>query len=383
MTISRSLVEETISWRQEFHQYPELGFEEVKTSQRIVELLSSFGLKVESGIAGTGVVATLSNGDGPTIGLRADIDALPFTELGDIEHKSCHQGVMHACGHDGHTAILLGAAKYLSETRQFNGTVHFIFQPAEENLGGAKKMVEEGLFDRYPMSSVFGLHNWPGLPAGHIAVNSGAMMASLDTFKITLTGQSCHAAMPDKGIDPIVCASEVVSALQTITSRRLSPLDSAVVSVTQIHGGEAINIIPETVELQGTYRCLDKKVQHKVKQLIESISTGVANSHDVSCHCEFFDGYVVTTNYPEQAQQVHDIAVSTLGEECVHWNIAPSMASEDFSCMLEQCPGAYFWLGADSTTPSKPLHNAYYDFNDTIIETGLSLWKNLVEDLLK
>lgn len=381
MSISQSLLDEVIAWRRELHQYPELGFAEVKTSQRIAGLLESFGLRVDVGMAQTGVIGTLSNGDGPTIGLRADIDALPFTELGQTEHKSCHQGVMHACGHDGHTAMLLGAAKYLSETRQFKGTVHFIFQPAEELLGGAKRMADEGLFRDYPMSAVFGLHNWPALPAGHVAVNPGAMMASLDTFKITLTGKSGHAAMPEQGLDPIVCGSELVSALQTITSRRLSPLDSAVVSVTQFHGGEATNVIPETVELQGTFRCLDKQVRSKVKALIDDIANGVCRTHGLDCVCEFFDGYSVTENHPQQASQLYDVACSALGADQVHWNIAPSMASEDFSCMLEHCPGAYFWLGAGES--SRPLHNAYYDFNDTIVESGIRVWKTLIETLLK
>jgi hippurate hydrolase len=383
MAISKSLLDEAIQWRQEFHMYPELGFEEIKTSRRIAGLLEGFDISVDVGLAGTGVVGKLTHGEGPAIGLRADIDALPFTELGKVAHKSCHQGVMHACGHDGHTAILLGAAKYLSRTKNFQGTVYFVFQPAEENLGGAKKMVEEGLFDKYPMDSIFGLHNWPGLPQGHIAVNRGAMMASLDTFEITLTGKSCHAAMPEKGIDPIATAAEIISALQTITSRRLSPLDSAVVSITQIQGGEAINIIPETVTLQGTYRCLDTKVQHQVKNLINEIVSGIAAAHHVKSHIQFFAGYTVTTNHPKQAQQIRDIALNCFDKSKVHWDIAPSMASEDFSCMLDVCPGAYFWLGADGhQNPSKPLHNAYYDFNDDLIETGITLWTNLVESLL-
>ncbi|WP_025563435.1 MULTISPECIES: M20 aminoacylase family protein [unclassified Psychromonas] len=383
MSVSKLLLENAVEWRKELHRYPELGFQEVKTSRRVAELLESFGISVDVGMAGTGVIGTLKNGEGPSIGLRADMDALPMNELGDVCHKSCNHGAMHACGHDGHTAILLATAKYLSENRHFKGTVYFIFQPAEENLGGARVMVEEGLFEKYPMSSVFGLHNWPGLPEGHVAVSDGAMMASLDTFKITLTGKSCHAAMPERGIDPIVCSSELVLALQSIVSRRLSPLDSAVVSVTQINGGEAINIVPETVVLEGTYRCLDTKVQEKVKMLIGEISSGVCATHGVELNMEFFDGYIATTNNEEQAKHVLDVAVNSFGESRVHWNLPSSMASEDFCFMLEKCPGAYFWLGADSEFPSKPLHNAYYDFNDNIIEVGIEMWCGLVEKLLK
>ncbi|MCA2017181.1 M20 family metallopeptidase [Vibrio tritonius] len=383
MTIAQSLLTEVKAWRRDLHRYPELGFAEHRTSAQVAALLEEFGLDVHTGLGGTGVVGTLKNGDGPTIGLRADMDALPFTELGDIEHKSCHHGAMHACGHDGHTAILLGTAKLLAQTRRFSGTVHFVFQPAEENLGGALKMVDDGLFTLFPMDAIYGLHNWPGLPVGTLAVNEGAMMASLDTFKITLTGKSCHAAMPENGHDPIVASAELVTALQTITARRLSPLQAAVVSVTKIQGGEAINIIPEKVELEGTYRCLDKGVRAKVKSLIGELASSVPAAHHVQAQVEFCDGYSVTTNHAAQAQQVRDAGIAALGESKVHWNILPCMASEDFSYMLEHCPGAYFWLGADGATPSKPLHNAYYDFNDDIIETGMTVWQELVERLLK
>ncbi|MBF9000158.1 MULTISPECIES: M20 aminoacylase family protein [Vibrio] len=383
MTIPHSLLDEVKSWRRDFHRHPELGFEEHRTSDRVAQLLSEFGLDVHRGLGGTGVVGTLRNGEGPTIGLRADMDALPFTELGDIAHKSCHSGAMHACGHDGHTAILLGAAKVLSQTKSFSGTVHFVFQPAEENLGGALKMVDEGLFTLFPMDAIYGLHNWPGRPVGEVAINERAMMASLDTFKITLTGKSCHAAIPNDGYDPIVASAELVTALQTIVARRLSPLESAVVSVTKIQGGEAINIIPEKVVLEGTYRCLDNTVRQKVKTLIGEIAEQVPTAHRVSSTIEFFDGYSVTTNHPKQAEQIRAAAIDAFGAERVAWNIAPSMASEDFSYMLEHCPGAYCWLGADGSDSAVPLHNAYYDFNDELLETGILLWKNLIERLLK
>ncbi len=245
MAVSPSLIAEAVGWRREFHAAPELGYQEQETSRRVAELLASFGLQVHRGLAGTGVVATLENGPGPVIGLRADMDALPITELGSVSYRSRRAGVMHACGHDGHTAMLLAAAAHLAQTRHFSGTVHFVFQPAEENLGGARKMVEEGLFERFPMDAIYALHNWPGIPLGEVALSDGAMMASLDAFEITLRGKSCHAAMPESGADPIVAAAQLIMALQTIPSRRLSPQDSAVVSITQINGGEAIKKGPQ------------------------------------------------------------------------------------------------------------------------------------------
>lgn len=382
MTIPASLIEQAIAWRRQLHRQPELGYQEHQTSQLVADALRSFGLQVHTGLAETGVVGTLENGPGPVIGLRADMDALPITELGNPAHKSQHPGVMHACGHDGHTAILLATARHLSETRQFSGTLHFIFQPAEENLGGARKMVEQGLFTLFPMDAIYGLHNWPGLPLGEVAVNSGAMMASLDSFEITLTGKSCHAAMPESGADPIVTAAQLIMALQTIPARRLSPLASAVVSVTQINGGEAINVIPEQVTLRGTVRCLQADVRNRVRGLIDEFVATLPTPFGVEGSIRWYRGYPVTKNHQQPAENVRDAAIALLGEEAVHWQVNPSMASEDFGCMLEACPGAYFWLGADGPTPSQPLHNAWYDFNDALIEPGIGIWQQLVESLL-
>lgn len=382
MPVSPDLIAEATAWRHEFHAHPELGYQEHATAKRVAELLTSWGLAVHTGLGGTGVVATLTNGAGPTIGLRADMDALPITELGCCSHKSQHEGVMHACGHDGHTAILLAAAKYLSETRHFSGTVHFIFQPAEENLGGAYKMVEDGLFERFPMDSIYALHNWPGLPAGQVGLNSGAMMASLDSFEIVLTGKSCHAAMPENGADPIVAAAQLIQSLQSIAARRLSPQSSAVVSITQIEGGEAINVIPEKVTLHGTMRCLQTDVRTKVKNLIDEFVHELPPVFGVTGEISYYRGYPVTENHQQAALDVREALCNAFGESNVHWQINPSMASEDFACMLESCPGAYFWLGSDTAEPSKPLHNAYYDFNDALIETGVNAWRALVETLL-
>lgn len=383
MILSPALIEEATRWRQQLHRQPELGYQEHQTSEFVAEQLVAFGLQVFRGLAGTGIIATLENGPGPTIGLRADMDALPVTEKSALPWRSQRPGVMHACGHDGHTAILLAAAKQLAQTRQFSGTVHFIFQPAEENLGGARRMVEEGLFQRFPMESIYAMHNWPGLPLGSLAVNPDAMMASLDAFEITLSGKSCHAAMPESGADPMVVAAELILALQTIPSRRLSPLTSAVVSITQIQGGEAINVIPEQVTLRGTVRCLQSDVRHRVRGLIEEFVASLPRPFAVEGQIRWYPGYPVTTNHPQPAQQVRDAAQTLLGSENVRWQVNPSMASEDFACMLASCPGAYFWLGADGETPSAPLHNAAYDFNDALIPIGIRFWQTLVESVLE
>lgn len=382
MNLPAALLDNALRWRHQLHQHPELGYQEQHTSTLVAQVLEEAGLQVFRGLAGTGVIATLENGPGPTIGLRADMDALPITEKGTPAWKSAQQGVMHACGHDGHTAMLLAAACQLAATRRFSGTVHFLFQPAEENLGGARKMVEEGLFTRFPMDAVYAMHNWPGLPLGQIAVNPGAMMASLDSFEITLNGKSCHAAMPESGADPMVVAAELILALQTIPSRRLSPLASAVVSVTQIHGGEAINVIPEHVVLRGTVRCLQPEVRDRVRGLIEEFVTTLPRPFGVSGDIAWYPGYPVTANHAAQAEQVREVASALLGERQVRWQVNPSMASEDFACMLEACPGAYFWIGADEETPSAPLHNAHYDFNDALLPMGIAFWQQLVEHVL-
>jgi amidohydrolase len=382
MSISNALIDDAIGWRRDFHASPELGYDELQTSDRVAQLLESFGIEVNRGLGGTGVVGTLSHGQGPAIGIRADMDALPIQELGQCPHQSTHQGCMHACGHDGHTAILLATARHLSETRNFSGTVHFVFQPAEEGLAGAKKMIEDGLFEQFPMDAIYGLHNWPGAPAGQVVINPGPMMASLDTFVITLTGQGCHAAMPDKGADPIIAAAELILALQTIPSRRLSPLDSAVISVTQINAGEAINVIPETAVLKGTVRCLQSHVRDHVQQLIGQFVEQLPGAFGIQGELLYQVGYPVTENHAEAAAKVRRAAVTAVGESRVQWGCSPSMASEDFSFMLKACPGAYLWMGADGDEPSAALHNPYYDFNDQIIEPAVAVWTRLVEQSL-
>ncbi|MBC3950813.1 M20 aminoacylase family protein [Pseudomonas folii] len=382
MKLSQTLIEDATVWRRDFHSAPELGFEELRTSDRVAQLLESFGIEVHRGLGGTGVVGTLRTGEGPSIGIRADMDALPIQELGTHSHASTHKGCMHACGHDGHTAILLATARHLSETRNFKGTVYFVFQPAEENLGGAGKMIDDGLFERFPMDAIYGLHNWPGAPAGQVIINPGPMMASLDTFEITLTGKGSHAAMPDKGADPIVAAAQLVLGLQTIVSRRLSPLDSAVVSITQFNAGEAINVIPETAVLRGTVRCLQTPVRDKVEKLIGEFVEQLPIAFGVTGKLAYKVGYPVTENNVDAAATIRRAAITAVGEENVQWGCNPSMASEDFAYMLQARPGAYIWLGVDGEKPSAALHNPYYDFNDQVIGAGVAVWTKLVEQEL-
>lgn len=377
--ISQHIIEQAKHWRRDFHMRPELGLNEHGTAKIISELLLSFGLEVHTGIAETGVIATLRNGEGPSIGLRADIDALPIHELNDFAHQSQNPGLMHACGHDGHTSILLGVAKHLSENRHFRGTVHFIFQPAEENFGGGEMMVKEGLFERFPMQAVYALHNWPGLPVGEVAVSQGPMMASQDNFYITLTGKGCHAAMPELGADPVVAGAQLILSLQSLISRRLSPLEQTVISLTQLQAGEAINVIPETLQMSGTLRCLSSKTRETCWQLIEEYVKAVPQPFGVKGEVRWEYGYPVTQNHAAQADIVRIAAENTPGIQKVHFNNAPSMAAEDFAYLLEACPGAYFWLGADGATPSASLHSPRYDFNDDIIPLGIGVLTTLVE----
>ncbi|SBS25811.1 putative hydrolase YxeP [Marinomonas spartinae] len=377
----KQVVADATKWRKTFHQHPELGYTEHQTAQKVASLLTEFGLEVHTGIGITGVVGTLTNGEGPTIGLRADMDALPIQELGSPAYKSQQNGCMHACGHDGHTAMLLGAARYLAQYKPFAGTVHFVFQPAEENLGGAQKMIDDGLFKRFPMEAIYGLHNWPGLPAGDIAVNEGAMMASLDTFEITITGKGSHAAMPHMGVDPIVAAADLVLRLQNIISRHISPLESAVVSITMFNSGEAINVLPESATLKGTVRCLNKQVREQVEQLIAQYVDSADQAPGIRAELSFTHGYPVTTNHSKNAVIIADLAQQRRGEARTHINIQPSMASEDFAFMLDHCPGAYFWLGVDEGE-SVALHNPYYDFNDKVIEVAIQFWCELVKQQL-
>jgi hippurate hydrolase len=370
-------------WRQHLHQFPETAYEETQTAQYIADKLISFGLDVHLGLAKTGVVATLSAGNSDKkIALRADMDALFIQELNTFAYKSRHDGKMHACGHDGHSAMLLGAAKYLSENRHFIGTVYFIFQPAEEGRAGARQMMDDGLFEQFPADCVFGMHNFPDIPSGHFAVKSGAMMASFDCFEITITGQATHAAMPHLGNDAIVASAQLINALQTIVSRTIDPADPAAVSITQIHAGNTWNAIPESVVLRGTFRCFNSKVQttiaNKIIQLVNSICEGFDVRADIRLNPEN-EGYPVTFNTEAETAIALKAAQAVVGADCVNQQPTPSMGSEDFAFMLQEKPGCYIWIGNGSSENSCLLHNPHYDFNDEILPVGAAYWVKLVE----
>jgi hippurate hydrolase len=370
------------AWRRDFHAHPELGFEEHRTSAIVADKLKAFGVdEIHTGIAKTGVVGVVRAGSGSgAIGLRADMDALPIDEASRAPHASRHAGKMHACGHDGHTTMLLGAARYLAETRNFDGTVYLIFQPAEEMLGGGRVMLEEGLFERFPIRQVYGLHNWPKLPIGSFAVRPGPMMAAADRFTLTLRGQGGHGAMPELARDPVVAAAQIVLALQTIVSRNVDPVKQAVVSVTQIHGGDAFNVIPQTAMIAGTCRSFAPEVRDLVERRITSIGHGVGEALQVEVDVEYERGYPTTVNSEAEAALAADVAAEVVGDERVDRATPPVMGAEDFSYMLEQRPGSYIFMGAGR--PEAPLHSPQYDFNDEALSVGASYWARLVERLL-
>ena len=378
------LHDEMTEWRRDIHQHPELKFEENRTSDLVAAKLEEFGIEIHRGLAKTGVVGTIRNGDGPSIGLRADMDALPLEEKNTFKHASSNPGKMHACGHDGHTAMLLGAAKHLAASKNFRGTVNLIFQPAEEGGGGGELMIKEGLFEMFPVDSVYGLHNWPGMPAGTFGVGSGPIMAAADMFDLTINGRGGHAAFPDQCIDPIVVASQVVSALQTITSRNTHPVDSVVISVTQIHAGDAYNVIPDSVLMHGTVRTFQTETRDKIPSSMLRVAEGVCAAYGTTCELNYMSGYPATINSVPETEISAKAVVDLLGEDKIILNPTPSMGAEDFSYMLEARPGCYVWLGIG---PGKGeagcmLHSSRYDFNDDVLPTGASYWVKLVENEL-
>lgn len=369
-------------WRHDVHAHPETAFEEVRTSAMVAQKLESFGLSVHRGLGRTGVVGTLSAGSGSrAIGLRADMDALHIHEKNAFGHRSRHEGKMHACGHDGHTAMLLGAAKYLAETKKFDGTVHFIFQPAEENEGGGREMVEQGLFEKFPCESVYGMHNWPGMPVGQFGVRAGPMMASFDIFEIELTGRGSHAALPHTGIDPIVAASALVQALQTITSRNVDPVESAVVTVTQIHSGDTWNVIPDAAVLRGTARAFKPDVQDLIEQRLREICVGIAAAFGAQAKVRYERRYPPLINAEPEAKVCASVMQAMVGAENV-LRVPPVMGSEDFAFMLQAKPGCYVFVGNGPAEGGCMLHNPRYDFNDEVLPLGASYWANLVEHVL-
>jgi amidohydrolase len=375
---------EMTAWRRHIHKHPETAFEEHQTSDYVALRLHEFGIDVHRGLAGTGVVGTLKGGkgDGPAIGLRADMDALDIEEKNDIDYKSEYPGKMHACGHDGHSTMLLGAAKYLSETKNFAGTVHFIFQPAEENEGGGRVMIEEGLFEKFPVESVYGMHNMPGIPVGEFAIRPGPIMASFDIFEITLTGTGAHAALPQLGRDAVVAASQLVTALQTIASRTVSPFDAAVVSVTQIHTGDTWNVIPEEAVIRGTTRAFKEEIQTHMETEIRRIADGIAATFGVTAQVHYERRYPPTINDAAETDLTAGIAREIAGNDMVSLDKDPMMGAEDFAFMLNEKPGAYMWIGNGPRDGGCMLHNPHYDFNDEVLPLGASYWAKLVETRL-
>ena len=377
--------DELTAWRRHLHERPELGFEEHETAAFVAEKLRAFGCdEVHTGFARTGVVAVIRGGSGGrTIGLRADMDALPIEEASGAAWTSRHPGRMHACGHDGHTTMLLGAARYLAETRNFDGTAYLIFQPAEEGGGGGRTMVEDGLFERFPAEQVFGLHNWPYAPLGTFAMCTGPAMAASDELTIMIQGVGCHAAWPQNGRDPIVAASHVIQAIQSVVAREVDPLDNAVISITRVHGGDAYNVVPERVELWGTIRTFREATRTRLIRRIEEVVQGVGLAQGITGSVKVSAGYPATINTAREAQLGADAAAEIVGDAKVDRAPEPCMGSEDFAFMLNRRPGSYIWMGTGSDArPSHQLHSPHYDFNDDAIPLGVSYWLSLVRQEL-
>jgi amidohydrolase len=371
------------AWRRDMHAHPELGFEERRTSAFVAAKLHEFGFdEVHTCIAKTGVVGVLKAGASPgSIGLRADMDALPIQESTGRPYASTVPGKMHACGHDGHTTMLLGAARYLAETRNFDGTVYFIFQPAEEQDGGGRVMVEEGLFKRFPTPRVFGLHNWPRAALGTFGMRPGPIMAAADRVQILLTGQGGHGAMPHLSRDPVVAGAQIVMALQTVVARNLDPVAQGVISITQFHGGEADNVIPQEVRLRGTIRSFAPEVRDLLERRIGEMARSIAEAHQVRAAVTYTRGYPPTVNSEAEIEMAAAAAAEVVGEDRVDRAVAPVMGAEDFAYMLQQKPGAYIFMGVgDDAAPM--LHSPDYDFNDEALPYGASYWARLVERLL-
>ena len=376
--------------RRDIHAHPELCFQEQRTSDLIAKALTDWGIPVERGLGTTGVVGIVRNGTSArAVGLRADIDALPMTESNTFAHASRHAGKMHACGHDGHTAMLLAAAKHLSKHRNFDGTVYLVFQPAEEGGGGAREMIKDGLFERFPMEAMFGAHNWPGLPVGHFALRSGPAFASSNEFRITLRGKGSHGAMPHLGLDPVPAACQMVRAFQTILTRNKRPIDTGVISVTMIHAGEATNVVPDSCVLEGTVRTFTTEVLDLIERRMKTIAEATCAAFELQCEFEFERNYPPTINHEAETAFVSRVLGEMAGPGSVH-DFEPTMGAEDFSYFLQHKPGCYFLIGngdgdhragGHGMGPCM-LHNPSYDFNDDLIPLGATMWVRLAEQWL-
>ncbi|MGO4567520.1 M20 aminoacylase family protein [Rhizobium sp. 2YAF20] len=374
-------LDEIIALRRDLHQYPELAFQERRTSKIIASKLSSWGYEVATGIAGTGIVATLKRGSGEKrIGIRADMDALPIEEATGLDYASNNPGVMHACGHDGHASILLAAARYLAETGNFNGTLRLIFQPAEEIGAGARRMISEGLFERFPVDAVFGLHNWPGVPTGQFGFVEGAAMASVDQANIRIVGKGGHGAEPHRAIDPVLASASFITALQSVVSRNVDPQEMAVVTVGSIHAGSASNVIPESVELKLTMRAFNERVREQLKERIPALARAQAESFGALAEVDYRLGFPALTNHREETAFAREVAIDTFGGAKVEIDFKPRTASEDFAFMLQAQPGSYLFVGNGD---SAPLHSAHYNFDDVIIAPAARYWVRLAETFLR
>ena len=376
--------------RRDIHAHPELCFEERRTADIVAAKLTEWGIPIHRGMGTTGVVGIVKNGTSSrAVGLRADIDALPMQEFNTFPHASQHAGKMHACGHDGHTAMLLAAAQHLAKHRDFDGTVYLIFQPAEEGGGGAREMIKDGLFEKFPMEAVFGMHNWPGAKVGHFAVSAGPVMASSNEFKIVIRGKGSHAALPHLGVDPVPIACQMVQAFQTIVSRNKKPVDAGVVSVTMIHAGEVTNVVPDSCELQGTVRTFSTEVLDLIEKRMRQIAEHVCAAHDAQCEFEFVRNYPPTINHANEAEFARQVMANIVGADQVGVQ-EPTMGAEDFAYMLQAKPGAYCFIangegdhrhmghGGGPCT----LHNPSYDFNDELIPLGATYWVQLAQSWL-
>ena len=379
-----------IAVRRDIHAHPELCFQEQRTADVVAGKLAEWGIEVHRGMGTTGVVGVIKNGSSKrSIGLRADMDALPVNEANTFAHASKHPGKMHACGHDGHTAMLLAAAQHLAKHKHFDGTVVLIFQPAEEGGGGAREMIKDGLFDKFPVDAVFGLHNWPGMPVGTLAVSPGPVMASSNEFKITIRGKGCHAALPHNGIDPVPIACEMVQAFQTIVSRNLKPIDAGVISVTMIHAGDATNVVANSCELQGTVRTFTVEMLDLIERRMQTIAEHVSAAHEATCEFAFVRNYPPTINHVNEAAFTREVLSGIVGADNVLAQ-EPTMGAEDFSYMLLEKPGAYFFIANGEGQHREmghgggpcTLHNPSYDFNDDLIPLGGTVWVRMVEQFL-
>ncbi len=378
----RRYQDELVTIRRDIHAHPELGLEEHRTAELVAQKLEEWGIEVHRGIGGTGVVGVLRSGNGPgAVGLRADMDALPIHEATNLPYASRNAGKMHACGHDGHTTMLLGAARYLAETRAFSGTVNFIFQPGEEGVGGALAMLKDGLFQKFPCDAIYGMHNRPSMPVGQYGITPGTAMAGGGFFDIIITGRGAHGARPEESIDPVLVACHIGTALQSIVSRNASPREIAVLSITKIHAGDAYNVIPERAVLSGTVRTMRRETMELIEQSMGRIVANIAAGFGASGTVDFRMMFAPLVNQPEQTVAIADAAAELVGEENVDRNKPPAVASEDFSFMMEQVPGAYINLG--NGEESRPVHNPGYDFNDEAIPYGVALFARLAERELR